>query len=354
MTEVKVGVLGGSGFTGGELLRLLALHPRVEVAFATSREYAGRPIHAAHPHLRGFYEGLRYSKIEEVDLGSVDVLFNALPHGVGLQYTSEAYDRGVTVVDLSADYRLKEPSLYERVYGFKHPRPDLLEKAIYALPEVNGDALRGARLAAAPGCNATAAILAAAPLVASRLVDLEAGIIVDVKAGSSEAGSKPGRGNHHPVREGAARPYSPWGHRHAWEARQELSRLAGRPVKLSLVPHAVSMVRGAFASVHAWLSGGAGFGEVAKAYASFYSGRRFVRVKPLAPGIPGEPPDVKNVIGSEFAEVGYSVEEEVGRVSGFAAIDNLVRGASGQGVHAMNIMLGYPEWEGLMIPPLRP
>jgi len=354
LPEVRVGVLGGSGFTGGELLRLLAVHPRVEVVFATSREYAGRPIHAAHPHLRGFYEGLRYTRIGEVDLGSVDVLFNALPHGAGLPYTSEAYDRGVTVVDLSADYRLKDAGLYEKVYGFRHPRPDLLEKAVYALPEVNGEALRGARLAAAPGCNATAAILAAAPLVAAGVVDLDAGLIVDVKAASSEAGSKPSRGNHHPVREGAMRPYSPWGHRHAWEARQELSRLAGRPVKLSLVPHAASMVRGAFASVHGWLSPGAGFGDVARAYASFYSGRRFVRVKPLAPGVPGDPPDVKNVVGSEFAEVGYSVEGDVGRVSGFAAIDNLVRGAAGQGVHAMNIMLGYPEDEGLRIPPLRP
>lgn len=354
MTEVRVGVLGGSGYTGGELLRLLLHHPRVEVVFATSREYAGRPIHTAHPHLRGFYEGLRFTRVEEVDLGSVDVLFNALPHGVGLRYTSEAYDVGVRVVDLSADYRLKDPSLYEKVYGFKHPRPDLLDRAVYALPELHAEDLRGARLAAAPGCNATAAILAAAPLVAEGLLDLDAGIIVDVKAGSSEAGSKPGRGNHHPVREGAARPYSPWGHRHAWEARQELSRLSGREVRLSLIPHAVSMIRGALASVHAWLKSGVGFPEVAAAYARFYRGRRFIRIKPMRPGLPGEPPDVKNVVGSEFAEVGYSVEEEAGRVSGFAAVDNLVRGASGQGVHAMNIMMGWPEWEGLLIPPLRP
>nr|WP_131160599.1 N-acetyl-gamma-glutamyl-phosphate reductase [Aeropyrum pernix] len=351
---VRAGILGASGMTGGELLRILASHPGVEVEWATSREYAGKPVHTAHPHLRGFYTGLKYTSIDNIDVGEVDVVFNALPHGVGASIVAEAYENGVRVVDLSADYRLRDQSLYPKLYGFKHPRPDLLDEAIYALPEIYGEKLRGARLAAVPGCNATAAILAAAPLVASKIIDMDVGIIVDVKAASSEAGSKPSRHSIHPLREGSARPYTPWGHRHAAEAIQVLRDLAGRGVRLSLVPHAVSMARGVLASAHALLRDNIGFSEAVRAYASFYKNSPMVRVKPMAPGLPVDPPDVKNVIGSMFAEVGFAVEEESGRITGFAAIDNLVRGAAGQAVYAMNAMLGFDEWEGLRSPPLRP
>ncbi|BAN90390.1 N-acetyl-gamma-aminoadipyl-phosphate [Aeropyrum camini SY1 = JCM 12091] len=340
--------------TGGELLRILATHPGVEVAWATSREYIGKPIHAAHPHLRGFYQGLRFEALEDVDMGVVNVVFNALPHSVGTVIVAEAFETGIRVVDLSADYRLKDPDLYPALYGFKHPRPDLLEEAVYALPEIYGEKLRGARLSAVPGCNATAAILAAAPLAASNMIEKGYGLIVDVKAASSEAGSRPGRHNIHPLREGSARPYSPWGHRHAAEAAQVLRELAGEGIRVSLVPHAVSMTRGVLASAHAWLREGYGFREAATAYASFYSGSPMVRIKPMAPGLPGDPPDVKNVLGSMYAEVGFAVEEDSGRITGFAAIDNLVRGAAGQAVYAMNAMLGFDEWMGLHTPPIRP
>ncbi len=349
----RVGILGGSGMTGGELLRLLAVHPGFEVAWATSREYAGKPVYSVHPHLYSFYQGLKFTGFSEKLFEEADVLFNALPHGVGVGMTADAYDRGLTVVDLSADYRLKDPGLYEQVYGFKHPRPDLLEASVYALPELHRDELAGARLAAAPGCNATATILAAAPLVAGGILG-DNRLISDVKAGSSEGGSKPSRGSHHPFREGSLRPYSPWGHRHAFEAEQELSRLAGERVSVTLIPHAVPLVRGAFASVHGWLAEGVTLRDVAAAYARFYGGSKFVRVKPMMKGAAGEPPDVKNIAGSEFAEVGFSVEARTGRVTGFAAVDNLVRGAAGQAIHAANIMLGFPEETGLFYPPLRP
>ena len=352
MTELRVSILGASGMTGGELLRLLAVHPRVEVVAATSREFAGRPIHTAHPHLKGFYQGLRFSRLEESKVLDSDIVFNALPHGVGAQLVGEAVDSGVRVVDLSADYRFKDPDLYMRIYKAEHPRPDLLVKARLSIPELVGDKIRGAPLVSIPGCNSTASILSLAPLAIHRLV--EDRVVIDIKASSSEAGGKPSRWSHHPVREGSVRPYSPWGHRHVWEVRAFLEDELGWTPRLSMITHAIPSVRGVLASVHGWLRDGLSFEDLARAYMSVYRGKQFIRLKPMRPGIAVEPPDVKNVVGSEFAEVGFSLEEEVARVSGFGAIDNLVRGAAGQAIQSMNLVMGWPEGEGLLVPPIRP
>ncbi|KSW12593.1 N-acetyl-gamma-glutamyl-phosphate reductase [Pyrodictium occultum] len=348
----RVAVLGASGYTGGELLRLLALHPEVEVVAATSREYAGKPVHFVHFNLRGWYRGLRFTpfSVDAVLKSEADVVFSALPHGVGLEYTKTFYESGLTVVDLSADYRLRNPEAYKTWYGFEHPYPDLLEKAVYGLPELHREELRGARLIASPGCNATAAILALAPLAKERLVDLSR-IIVDVKVGSSEGGSKPTRGSHHPERENAIRPYEPRGHRHAAEAEQELSRLAGSEVRVSLIPHAVSSIRGALASGHAWLLREVEEQTLLRLYAGFYRDSPFVR---LVHGTPPGYPDPKYVAGSNYADVGFALEKRLGRVTGFAAIDNLVKGAAGQAVQAWNIAAGLPEDTGLRLPPLKP
>ncbi len=352
---VRVAVLGGSGYTGGELLRLLAMHGSVEVVYVSSREYAGMPVHYAHPNLKGFYPGLRFEKL---DLSLVlrrepDTVFSALPHGVGLHLTAKLYESGVQVVDLSADYRLKSPEAYREWYGFEHPYPDLLSRAVYGLPELHREELRGARLIAVAGCNATAAILAALPLVKRGLLEEPMRLLVDVKASSSEGGSKPRRGSHHPEREGSLRPYSAEGHRHAAEAEQELSRVSpgGRPVRVSLVPHAVPAVRGALASAHSWLRPGVGLEEVRRAYVEVYRGEPFVRLSFLGPL---RYPDAKNVVGSNYAEVGFAVEEKLGRVTGFAALDNLVKGAAGQAIQAFNISRGLPEDTALRTPPLRP
>ena len=352
MTEIKVGVLGASGLAGGELLRLLASHPRVEVTLATSREFAGRPIHAAHPHLRGFYAGLKFSRLDGSRILDVDLLFNAMPHGVGASIVGEAVDSGVRVIDMSADYRFRDPEVYRLLYKIDHPRPDLLAEARLSIPELVGDRIRGARIVSIPGCNSTASILALAPLVRDRLI--EDRVVIDVKASSSEAGGKPSKWSHHPIREGSLRPYSPSGHRHSWEVRAFLEEVLGWSPRVTMIPHAVPMVRGVLASAHAWLREGFSFEDVARAYLSLYRGRVFIRLKPLKPGVAAEPPDVKNIVGSEFAEIGFSLEEGVGRVSGFTAIDNLVRGAAGQAVHSMNLVLGWPETEGLLVPPIRP
>ncbi|MEM1873006.1 MAG: N-acetyl-gamma-glutamyl-phosphate reductase [Acidilobaceae archaeon] len=348
---IRVAVVGASGYTGGELLRILAEHPEVEVTVATSREYAGKPLHFAHFNLRGFYRGLRFTSLDLDHIArKADAVFLSLPHGVGLHYVPKLLEVGLMVVDLSADFRLKNPEDYKKWYGIEHPYPDLLSKAVYGLPELHRSELRGAKLIAVPGCNATASIIALAPLVKNRIIDVKK-IVVDVKVGSSEAGWNPSKWSHHPEREGAMRPYDAEGHRHAAEVEQELRALVGEDVEVSLVPHAVGAVRGALASAHSWLARDASSLDILKAYVSMYSEEPFVRIVYNAP--PGYP-DPKYVIGSNYADVGFALEERRRRVTGFAAIDNLVKGAAGQAVQAFNIALGLSETLGLSRPPLKP
>jgi len=354
---VKVAIVGGSGYTGGELLRILAVHPRAEVSVVTSREYAGKPVYYAHPHLRGLYRAsLKFKKLDKADeivdvVGDADVVFLALPHKVSLHYVPKALEAGYKVIDLSADYRLKRLEDYKKWYGYEHPYPDLLEKAVYGLPELYGDKIKGASLVANPGCNATSSILATVPPAASGIIDLEH-IVVDVKVGSSEAGAKPYRGGHHPEREGTARPYDAEGHRHVAELEQALRDFAGKDVKVGFTPHAVSMIRGSLASAYSWLVKDVEALDVQRAYARYYAGKKFVRI---VRGPPMPYPDVKNVYGSNYAEVGFALDKRVGRLAMFAAIDNLMKGAAGTAVQNMNLMLGFEEDEGLRyLVPVRP
>ncbi len=339
---MNVAVFGASGYTGGELLRILITHPNFNVTVATSREYASKPIYLAHPHLKGLLS-LKFSSIEEAMRKDYDYALLALPHGFSKDIVPSLLDRGIGVVDLGADFRLKDPSLYRKWYGWEHPYPDLLEKAVYGLPELHREEIRRARLVASPGCNATATILAAAPLVnlgARKLLS-------DVKVGSSEAGSKPSKGSHHPERNGVIRPYSASGHRHQVEASQELSNLAKEKVDVSIVPHSVGSVRGAFASVHAHIK--VEESVLWRSFAKFYSGEPFVRIMQK-----GTYPNVKNVLGSNFADVGFSSDPSLPRITGFAAIDNLMKGAAGQAIQSLNIMAGVEETSGLKIPPISP
>ena len=347
---IRVAVIGGSGYTGGELLRLLALHPKVEVTYVTSREYAGKPIALVHPNLRGFYN-MNFSQFSLDKLGEkADVAFLSLPHKVSVEYVPKILEIGLQVIDLSADFRLKNPELYKIWYNYEHPYPDLLKKAVYGLPELHYEELKNAKLIASPGCNATATILAAAPLVSSGILE-DYRLLSDVKVGSSEGGAKPHEGSHHPERQNAIRPYEADGHRHAAEAEQELSLIAKREVKVSLVPHAVSSVRGALASVHAWLNTDISDMDLWKKFIEFYKGRKFIRI--IRSNIHPYP-DPKFLIGSNFADVGFAIEGRVRRVTTFAAIDNLMKGAAGQAIQAFNISRGFEEDEGLRIPPLRP
>ncbi|MEM4507821.1 MAG: N-acetyl-gamma-glutamyl-phosphate reductase [Acidilobaceae archaeon] len=349
--SVRVAVVGASGYTGGELLRILAEHPEVEVTVATSREYAGKPLHFAHFNLRGFYKGLKFSALD-IDLiaNKADVVFTSLPHGVSIQYVPKFLEVGMKVLDLSADFRLKNPEAYKLWYGLEHPYPDLLKKAVYGLPELHREELRGATLIAVPGCNATASIISLIPLVKNKVIDFSK-IVIDVKVGSSEAGWNPSKGSHHPEREGAIRPYDAEGHRHVAEVEQELSVLANEEIEVSLVPHAVGAVRGALASAHAWLTQDLTALELLKIYTSTYSQEPFIRIVYNTP--PGYP-DPKYVVGSNYADVGFALEPRRKRVTSFAAIDNLVKGAAGQAVQSFNIALGFNETLGLRRPPLKP
>jgi len=339
---MEVAVFGASGYTGGELIRLLTIHPVFNVVVATSREYVGKPIYFAHPHLKGLLS-LKFSSLDKAMEGGYDFALLALPHGMSRDIVPKLLEIGVKVVDLGADFRLKDPDAYKSWYGWEHPYPDLLERAVYGMPELHREDIKKANLVASPGCNATATILAAAPL-AKLGVDY---LISDVKVGSSEAGSKPTKGTHHPERSGAIRPYSPSGHRHQVEAEQELSRIAGRDIRVSIIPHSVGSVRGAFASVHSIFE--IDEGELWRAYAKFYAGEPFVRVMQK-----GSYPNVKSVLGSNFADVGFSSDKELARVTGFAAIDNLIKGAAGQAIQSLNIMAGLDETTGLKLPPLSP
>ncbi|AHC51110.1 N-acetyl-gamma-glutamyl-phosphate reductase [Sulfolobus acidocaldarius SUSAZ] len=348
---IRVAVIGGSGYTGGELLRLLAMHNKVEVTYITSREYAGKPISIIHPNLRGFYN-INFSQFSWDKIGEkAEAVFLALPHKVSVDYVPKLLEMGLQVVDLSADFRLKNPELYKLWYEFDHPYPDLLKKAVYGIPEIHYEELKGAKLIASPGCNSTATILAAAPLVYSNILD-NYRLISDVKVGSSEGGAKPNEGSHHPERQNAIRPYEAEGHRHAAEVEQELQYISKKEVKISLVPHAVSTIRGALASVHGWLiSDNLNEIEFWKKIIEFYRGRKFVRV---IRGNIHPYPDPKYVIGSNFVDIGFAVEKRVGRITMFSAIDNLMKGAAGQAVQAFNVSRGFEEDEGLRIPPLRP
>lgn len=349
--KINVCVLGGSGYTGGELLRILAVHPYIEVAMVTSKEYVGKPIHYVHFNLRGTYKNLKFSAIDLDQISKrCEVIFSALPHTVSLQYIPNLVDVGLKIVDLSADFRLKNHQLYKIWYNFEHPYPDLLKKAVYGLPELHREELKGAQLVASPGCNATAAILSLIPLVKNGLIDLDR-IVVDVKVGSSEAGSKPSLGDHHPEREGCIRPYDPEGHRHVAEVEQEISMLVGKETRISMVPHAVSTIRGALASTHAWLARDVDELDILRAYVNVYKGEPFIRIIHKVP--PGYP-DPKYVIGSNYADIGFAVEKRVLRITSFCAIDNLMKGAAGQAVQAFNIMMGFEETAGLQILPPKP
>ncbi|MEM0174074.1 MAG: N-acetyl-gamma-glutamyl-phosphate reductase [Sulfolobaceae archaeon] len=348
---MRIGIIGASGYTGGELIRLLLFHPRVELTYLTSREYAGKPVSLVHPNLKGLisknFEELSINRLGD----KADAVFLALPHGVSLNYVPKILEIGLQIIDLSADFRLKNHELYKIWYGYEHPYPDLLQKAVYGLPELHNEELKGAKLIAAPGCNATATILGAAPIIKGITKKFLNIIISDVKVGSSEGGAKPTEGSHHPERENAIRPYDADGHRHAAEAEQELNLISEDEIKVSLIPHAVSSIRGALASIHFILNDTVEEIEIWRKIVEFYKGKRFIRV--IRGGIHPYP-DPKYVIGSNFADIGFAIEKRVNRLTVFVAIDNLMKGAAGQAVQAFNIANGFPEDEGLKIPPLRP
>ena len=333
---MKVGIVGGSGYTGGELLRLLLRHPKVEVAQVTSDSMAGKPIGRAHPNLRKVTD-LTFTP--HSDLEPCDLLFLAMPHGRSMARMPDFLVRAGKVIDLSADFRLKDPALYREYYGVEHPRPDLLAQSVYGLPELHREAIRQATLVSGPGCIATAAILAIHPLAKAGLIDPER-LVVDAKTGSSAGGVDGGTASQHPERSGVMRIYAPAGHRHTAEIEQETG------VKVALSCHAVEAVRGILATCHAFLRESVTSKNLWRVYREAYQGEPFVRIVTEAAGL-YRYPEPKILAGTNFCDLGFALDAHANRVVAVAALDNLMKGAAGTAVQCMNLVAGYPETMGL-------
>ena len=340
--SVRCSIIGASGYTGGELLRLLLAHPQAEVVQATSRSFAGQPLHRTHPNLRG-HTGLLYTDPGERE--ACDVLFLCLPHGHAAARVGDDLGRAGLVVDLSSDFRLRDPAAYRRAYDAEHAAPDLLERAVYGLPELTRDRLPGARLVSGVGCNATAMTLALLPLARAGLIERA---ICDVKVGSSESGAEATAASHHPERSGAVRTYSPAGHRHLAEVAQALG-----PIPIDATITAIEMVRGVLCTAHVTPTRRVEQKELFRLYREAYGAEPFVRIVADRAGL-HRLPDPKVLAGSNHADVGFAVDEGSGRIIALCAIDNLVKGAAGSAVQSMNIALGLPEAAGLGFPGLHP
>jgi N-acetyl-gamma-glutamyl-phosphate reductase len=344
---MRVGIVGASGYTGQELVRVLTHHPKSEIVYATSERYAGSTIAEVFPSFKGVID-LQFSELSiEHITQDVDFIFTALPHGQSMAVVAECIKGGKRVVDLSADFRLKDSTLYERWYG-KHSCPDLLTEAVYGLPELYRDEIKKARLVANPGCYPTGAILALVPLLEKGLI-ATSGIVVDAKTGVSGAGRSPAVANLFcEVAEGL-KAYSVAKHRHAPEIEQELSSRARGPVAIMFVPHLIPINRGILSTVYARPAGAISTGQAYRAYERRYGKEPFVRLCPASTF-----PSTMEVRGSNYCDLGVMVDDHSGQLIVISALDNLVKGASGQAVQNMNVMCGFPEEMGLQQNPLLP
>lgn len=342
---LKVSIVGGSGYGGGELLRLLLGHPKVEVHQATSRSHLGEYVYQVHPNLR---KRTQLTFCDPAQLEPVDLLFLALPHGEAQQKIDEYAALAARIVDLSADFRLKDAAAYEKWYGHAHVAPGWLGKFIYGLPELHRDEMKGASYISGVGCNATAANLALLPLVQADLIDKNAPVLVEIKVGSSESGAGGNAGALHAERANVIRTFSPFGHRHTAEVLQE-SRLTD----VSLTMTSVDVVRGALATAHARVKSGVGMKELWKACRTAASLNPFVRVVKEGRGI-YRVPEPKILAGSNYADIGFDLDESNGHVIAMCAIDNLMKGAAGSAVQCMNLMMGWDETCGLEFSGLHP
>lgn len=345
MSAIKAAIVGASGYGGGELLRLLLDHPQVEVVQATSNGHMGEFVYQQHPNLR---KRTQLKFIGHDQISACDVLFLAMPHGFSQQKIDQYAALAPRIIDLAADFRLRSPALYEKFYGESHRAPGWLEKFVYGLPELHREEMRTASYISGVGCNATAANLALYPLVKNGLLDPARDIIVDIKVGSSEAGAAVNSGSHHPERSGVIRTFSAYGHRHTAEVIQELGL-----EKIHLSMTSVDLVRGALAAAHAFVLPGVEEKDLWRAYRAWAAEEPFIRLVKDRRGI-YRVPEPKILAGSNYCDVGFDLDASSGRVVGLAAIDNLMKGAAGSAVQAMNLICGFAEETGLEFPGLHP
>lgn len=337
---IRVGIYGGSGYTGQELIRLLLGHPGVTLAAATSRRFAGVPAAEVYPHFAGLTELVYTDDSPAAMAEKADVIFLALPHGICMDLAPQFTRTGRIVIDLSADFRIRDAAVYEAWYG-PHRATGLLQEAVYGLPEIHREALRRARFVANPGCYPTSIILGLAPLLRSGWID-PASVIADSASGVSGAGREPQIGSLFCEVDGGFKAYKVAQHRHTPEIEQELSLLAGRGLKISFTPHLLPVKRGILSTMYATLNREATPEEAIALYQAFYRDEPFVRISRK-----GQFPNLSAVVGSNFCDIGLTVDGRTGRIIVVSAIDNLIKGASGQAIQNMNLLLGLDERTGL-------
>lgn len=336
---MDIGIIGGSGYTGGELMRLLARHPEANIKAVTSRSRKGQEVSDTHTHLRKIID-LKFEDLNAEKVASrSDIVFTAVPHGTAMQVVPTLLEAGVKVIDLSADYRL-ESSVFEKVYKIKHTDP---RKAVYGIPELHPEVAKEA-LVANPGCYPTGASLAAAPLAKAGLIERA---VFDSKSGISGAGAEPTEVSHYPNMAENIQAYKLTSHRHRAEIVQELTHLDSSLKNISFTPHVIPSVRGILTTAHVFVKEEVSGEEVSDMYSNFYQDKPFIR---LIKGIPM----LSSVRGSNFCDIGFEVEKGSNRIVIISAIDNLVKGASGQAIQNMNLMFGLDETTGLWTPGVAP
>lgn len=344
---ITVGIVGASGYTGGEVLRILLRHPQAEVGQATSESHAGHFVHTVHPNLRKQSQ-LKFIGIN--DLKPCDVLFLCLPHGSTMRRIEQLESLAGTIIDLSADFRLRNPDDYPIWYGHPHPAPQYLGRIVYGVPELHRKAISQAKFITGAGCLATASILGLLPLFKHDVLARRE-VFIEAKVGSSAAGDTPNLSTHHPERSGALRSFQPTGHRHTAEIIQELS--FGQPLVVHFSATAIEAVRGVLATCHVFLKDGVEEKDLWKAYRSEYSDEPFIRIVKDRQGV-YRYPEPKILTGTNFCDVGFEKDAQGSRLVVMSALDNLGKGAAGNAVQAMNVACGLPETAGLDFPGLHP
>jgi len=340
-------IVGGSGYGGGELLRLLLAHPYVEVKQVTSRSHLGEYVYQVHPNLRKRTQ-LKFS--DPARLEPADLLFLAQPHGQAQHHIEEVAKLAPKIIDLAADFRLRDAAFYEQWYGKKHAAPEWLSKFVYGLPELHRAEMTTANYISGVGCNATASNLALLPLIKGNLLDTSSPIFIEIKVGSSESGAEGNSGSLHSERANVIRTFSAFGHRHTAEVIQEMGL---NPQCISLTMTAVDLVRGVLATAHAKVKPGVSIKDLWKAYRAVANENPFVRVVKEQRGI-YRVPEPKILTGSNYADLGFELDESNGHLVAMCAIDNLMKGASGSAVQCMNLMMGWEETLGLEFAGLHP
>jgi N-acetyl-gamma-glutamyl-phosphate reductase len=345
---IKIAIAGATGYTGSELLRLLYHHPETDVIKITSEQNAGSPLSSVFPQFGDLFN-LTYEPLNPESLAHhADLVFLALPHTLSMKAVSGLITHGIPLIDLSADFRLNNPALYKTWYNVEHTSPDLLGQSVYGLTELNRDAVARTKLLANPGCYPTCALLGLAPLLKEKVIQLE-NIVVDAKSGVTGAGKTHRSHLHFPEANEALMAYRVGDHPHTPEIEQEISRLAGREVKINFTPHLVPMNRGILCTSYGLLKKKCSTKELVGNYKAFYKDEPFVRILPA-----GSLPNTRDVRGTNRCDIGIKADDRTGKVIVISVIDNLVKGAAGQAIQNMNLMMGIEESTGLNLPPLVP